>query len=116
MYCRLIEYSAIIQIPEKTNSRLQWVGVRQSTRMKGLSLLLPLLAFANNLNRISGLGFTQDWIRGFTEIVSTTNQDDAHIQHVTIVIPGEEDEGAHPHDGVELADDKGFVAVSDTHY
>merc|ERR1719275_309542 len=55
--------------------------------MKGLSLLLPLLAFANNLNRISGLGFTQDWIRG------------------------EQDEGAHPHDGVELADDKGFVAV-----
>ena len=25
---------------------------------------------------------------------------------------GEEDEGAHPHDGVELADGKGFVAVS----
>ena len=25
---------------------------------------------------------------------------------------GEEDEGAHPHDGVELADGKGFVAVN----
>jgi len=58
-----------------------------SARIKGLSLLLPLFAFANNFNRISGLGFTQDWIRG------------------------EGDEGAHPHDGVELADGKGFVAV-----
>ena len=37
--------------------------------MKALSLFLPLLAFANNLSRVSALGFTQDWIRGFTEIV-----------------------------------------------
>merc|ERR1712130_369881 len=58
-----------------------------SVKMKGLSFLLSLLAFANNFNRISGLGFTQEWIRG------------------------EEDEGAHPHDGLELADGKGFVAV-----
>ena len=29
-------------------------------------------------------------------------------------IPGEGDEGAHPHDGLELADGKGFVAVRKT--
>merc|ERR1711971_826357 len=63
------------------------VRVRQSSRMKALSFLLTLLAFVNNFNQISGLGFTQDWIRG------------------------EEDEGAHPHDGLELADGKGLVAV-----
>ena len=35
-----------------------------------------------------------------------------HVTIIRIVMPGEEDEGAHPHDGVELADGKGFVAVS----
>ena len=34
----------------------------------------------------------------------------------TIVPPGEEDEGAHPHDGLELADGKGFIAVRETRY
>ena len=33
-----------------------------------------------------------------------------------IVPPGEEDEGAHPHDGLELADGKGFIAVRETRY
>merc|ERR1712088_557918 len=60
--------------------------VRQS-RMGFLSPLLLSIAFANNFSRINGLGFTQEWIRG------------------------EGDEGAHPHDGLELADGKGFVAI-----
>ena len=40
-----------------------------------------------------------------------------YVTIIRIVMPGEEDEGAHPHDGVELADGKGFVAVSNiTHH
>ena len=35
--------------------------------------------------------------------------------HLTLVVPGEQDEGAHPHDGLELADGKGFIAVRKTH-
>ena len=57
--------------------------VRQST-MEVLSLLLLSLAFANNFSRIHGLGFTQDWIRGFTWIM---NLPEAHTKTAITIIP-----------------------------
>ena len=53
--------------------------------------------------------------RSSENFVSLRNQEDEHIHFFLrerIFLPGEEDEGAHPHDGLELADGKGFVAVS----
>jgi len=53
----------------------------------GSSSFLFLIFLLVNFSGTIGTGFTQDWIRG------------------------EEDEGAHPHDGLELEDGKGFIAV-----
>merc|ERR1711872_623149 len=64
---------------------MECVCVRRA--MMGSSSFLFLTFLLVNFYGTIGTGFTQDWIRG------------------------EEDEGAHPHDGVELADGKGFVAV-----
>ena len=36
------------------------------------------------------------------------------FKHFLINNSGEEDEGAHPHDGIELEDGKGFIAVGRT--
>ena len=142
-YQRWIEYSAIIQIRKRFV--LQCVCVRRfMMRPISSSTFLFLTFLLVNLSGTRGAGFTQDWIRGSSNIVKCQpschcggrtlgtfsllrkslfvwslpkwKTPPAALRAIWAAAPisncsGESDEGAHPHDGLELEDGKGFVAV-----
>ena len=124
-YYRLIEYSAIIQTQENLCSSAS-VYVSPGWKPSPFSFLFWLLPTISQESTVlvshrSGFEVSHaQWHskkqQGCQPWIIITIMFVLIFFLTTIVPPGEEDEGAHPHDGLELADGKGFIAVRETRY